>query len=272
MAPECAIEAMPEDVIRQRIQRGEPTYTLAIRAFNTVEIVHAAAASGHHAIYVDLQHGSASVADAAQLCQAARALGLAALVRVPLQESTLISRVLDNGACGVLLPDIETADQAARAVQQALFPPAGRRSQGGARGFAAPQSPAFVGAMIESTAAGVNAAAIAAVPGVDALVIGAADLAASLDRTGAFDDPDVVRAIESIIGAAQRVGRPVAVAGLRSPEACARFVRKGAAPWFFLGTDIVCFLDGARRQVASFDAVVRNAPRKSEVETPTPER
>ena len=240
---------------------GEPTYILAIRAFNTVELVHAAATTGHHAIYVDLQHGSASIEAAAQLCQAARGLGLAPLVRVGSLDPGLIGRVLDNGACGVLLPDVERLEQASHAVQAALFPPAGRRSFGGMRGFAAAARPAFIAPMIESAAAAENAAAIATVPGVDALVVGAADLAASLGKAGTLDDPMVVQTIEMVIAAGQRVGRPVAVAGLRSPEACARLGRHGAAPWFFLGTDIAYFLDGARRQVTSFDAALH---RKSE--------
>jgi 4-hydroxy-2-oxoheptanedioate aldolase len=235
------------EILRARLQAQEPTFIMAIRCWGGAEAVHAAAKSGHHAIYVDLQHGPLTIETAASLCLTAIGLGLPALVRLPSTEPSLIGRILDNGATGLLLPDIETEAQAAAIVAAAYHPPVGRRSLGGPRGFA-PVARPFIAPMIESPNGVAASAAIAALSGIDALMIGSGDLAASLgEKPG---EGGTLAATRQVIAHAGRV--PVIVAGLRDVNACKAMRDEGAANCFVIGTDLGYLFTAATGQVAAF--------------------
>lgn len=240
------------DVLRQRLAAHAPTFLMAVRSCPVPEMVHFAAATGHHGLYVDMQHGAMGVDAAAQLCLVARAMGFPALVRVPEVDAPLIGNVLDHGATGILVPDVEEAAMAERAVQAARHAPAGRRSAGGRRGFTVEPSP-YVAVMIES-ARGVEAAAtIAHCEGVDALVIGLVDLCAAIGDTPSGSA--TLQAVDQILAAGKAAGRPVIIAGLRDAQACRQMVQRGAARCFMTGTDISYLFEGAERQIAAFCTV-----------------
>ncbi len=239
----------PAAWLRQRLAQGTPTFLLALRAWATPEAVHFAASTGHHGLYVDLQHGAISSAQAAPLCLVAKAMALPALVRIPALDAALIGNLLDNGAAGILLPDVEDASTAQRLVHAARHPPLGARSHGGRRGFA-PEPAPFLAAMVESARGVEAAAAIAQVPGLDALVVGMVDLAASLQA--GVDSPQTLAAADRVIAAGQAAGVPVIVAGLRDATACLAMVGRGAAACCMVGTDIAYLLDGAQRQISRF--------------------
>ncbi|MFD0663628.1 aldolase/citrate lyase family protein [Thermocatellispora tengchongensis] len=108
-----------------RLRAGEPTLMLGVRGSRTTEVAHIAHSTGHHAILVDLEHSPMSTDVAAQLCSAAGALGMTALVRVPEREYGMIGRLLDGGAHGVVAPRIETAEEARLVARACRFPRAG---------------------------------------------------------------------------------------------------------------------------------------------------
>lgn len=239
-APSCA------DALRARLAAGRPTCMMAIRAWPLAEAVHAAATSGHHGVYIDMQHGAITLESAANLCLVAAALQLPALVRLPAFDHALIGAVLDHGATGILVPDVEDLRTARDAVAASRHPPAGRRSIAARRGFATEPRP-FVAPMLE-TPRGVGVAAdIAALAGVDALVVGSGDLAANLPDPGLLDAQ-----LATVVAAGRRHGCPVVVAGLRDAGAARRAVDAGAACCFITGTDIAYLIDGASRQLAAF--------------------
>jgi 2-keto-3-deoxy-L-rhamnonate aldolase RhmA len=136
-------------------------------------------------VWIDLEHGALDTADVQPLAVAARAAGCAAFARLASSDWARVPAILDAGVDGVVAPRVESAAQARRLVERLRYPP------GGSRGFAARRATGYgrAGAgrdplclaQIES-AAGVDAAEeIAAVDGVDALVVGCADLALALD-------------------------------------------------------------------------------------------
>lgn len=188
-------------------------------------------------VVVDLQHGAATWADLPSLGQAMRAGGRAPLVRVTWNDPVHLMRALDCGAAGVVVPMVDSAEDARRAVQACSYPPAGTRSWGpmwgdvradGALSPAEQDAGVLCVVMVE-TRAGVDAVAeIAAVPGVDAVYVGPNDLAlgCGLGRATYRDSAEVDALLQHVVDECQAAGT---VAGLHcsDPEMAAHWVGRG---------------------------------------------
>lgn len=169
-------------------------------------------------VWIDLEHGALDARDVQPLAVAARAAGCGALARLASSDSPRVAAILDAGVDGVVVPRVESAEQARSLVERLRHPPRG------SRGFAARRAagygrPAIEGrdplclAQIES-AAGVEAAEeIAAVDGVDALVVGCADLALALDGTLEPGSQRLRDAIARVQGAAEHAEIASGIAG-----------------------------------------------------------
>ncbi|MDO8210230.1 HpcH/HpaI aldolase/citrate lyase family protein [Conexibacter sp. CPCC 206217] len=136
---------------------------------------------------IDTQHGLIGYDGMLRMLQALSIGGTPALVRVPSAEPAAIGRALDSGAAGVIVPLVETAEQAVTAVAACRYPPAGRRSWGPIRlalagGYTPQEADRDVACivMVETRRGAEAAAQIAAVEGVDGVLIGPSDLALSL--------------------------------------------------------------------------------------------
>src|ERR1700730_2269844 len=112
----------------ERLARGIPFAALGIRSSRTADIARIARSSGHHAIWVDLEHSTMPIDTAALICAAALDLGLAPFVRIPEREYGVIGRLLDGGALGIIAPRVESAEEAQDIVAACRFPPFGHRS------------------------------------------------------------------------------------------------------------------------------------------------
>ncbi|MBC9210107.1 aldolase [Roseomonas aerophila] len=212
--------------LRARLAQGETVFGLAACLLRTVELVPLTRVCGFDFLLVDTEHTPLAIADAATLCVAAQGAGLPALVRVGGPEHPDLARVLDVGADGVVVAHVDSAAQAARIVRACRFAPHGARSLPSplARfGFRMPpagemaraeEATTLVVPMIESAAGLAEAEAIAATPGIDALLVGTNDLAASLGHFGAPDHPEVLEAFTRIAAAAQAHGKAFGVIGL----------------------------------------------------------
>ncbi|WP_380165204.1 HpcH/HpaI aldolase/citrate lyase family protein [Jannaschia sp. R86511] len=177
-------------------------------------------------VVLDLQHGAATWADLPMLCQAMRAAGRAPLVRVPWNEPVHVMRALDCGAAGVVVPLVDSAEDARSAVRACAFPPAGERSWGpmwgdvradGALPPAQQDADVLCVVMVE-TRAGVDAVAeIAAVPGVDAVYVGPNDLALGCGHGRATyrDSAAVDALLQQVLDACRSAGT---VAGLHCSD------------------------------------------------------
>ena len=217
------------------------------------------------AIVFDLQHG---LWDRSSL---ESAIGLVAPLSTPIVRTAensphAISTALDAGALGILVPLIETAEQAAAAVSAAKFPPAGLRSGGGVRplkdfiGYGKAANDAIlVGVMIETKKGVDNAAKIAKVPGVDLVFIGTGDLAFSLGTFPEFDDRHEA-AIEKIDAACRAAGVPCGVFTPFVTFALDR--RRQGYQWVVLGSDVE-IVHGAAKMTASRFALKPPADKKA---------
>lgn len=179
--------------LRYRLDKGD-RLGVAWLSLGSVALCELAARARPDAIVLDLQHG---LWDRLSMEHAIAAVprDIPVLVRVAENEPVAIGQALDAGAEGVIVPLVESARQAARAVSAAHYPPRGERSGGGVRPLAdfvdyvAAADRAIVVCVMIETARGVkNARAIAATEGVDLVFIGTGDLALSLGSFPAFDE------------------------------------------------------------------------------------
>lgn len=194
--------------LRDRIVAG-PCLGLAWLALGDTATAEIAAASGADALVVDLQHGLWSRRGLEAAVAAAR---LPVIVRIGENTPLAVSTALDSGADAVLVPLVETAEAAAAAVAAARFPPEGIRSGGGVRplamgftGYLEAARGIAVGVMIETRRGVEVAEAIAAVPGLDFILIGTGDLGLSLAGEA---DPDAARerACRTVLESCRRAG------------------------------------------------------------------
>ncbi|WP_169948262.1 HpcH/HpaI aldolase/citrate lyase family protein [Microbispora sp. H11081] len=188
-----------------------------------MESVELLALAGFDFVVIDLEHSAMNLETAYRLIGTANHLGMAPIVRIPNLDGGIAQRVLDAGAEGIMLPHVDTVGQAEAGVRAIRFPPLGARgvgstSRAGAWGamdraeyLRYGQEEAVFVAQIESAEAARSAGAIAAVPGVDALLVGAADLSTSEETTE--DDPHVVELISQTIKACAAAGKPIGNAG-----------------------------------------------------------
>jgi 4-hydroxy-2-oxoheptanedioate aldolase len=166
---------------------------------------------------VDLQHGTLTAAALPGLLVAGRAAGVETWVRVPANEAAVIGWALDVGAAGVIVPLVESADEAAAAAAACRYPPAGRRSFGPFRsGLVGVARPGCV-VMIETAAAVDAVDAIAAVDGLDGLYVGPVDLGISYGLAPALDHDDgrFTGALGAVVAAAR--GRGLLVGAHAAP-------------------------------------------------------
>jgi len=183
------------------------------------------AAGGVDYVVVDLQHGLGSEADLPTLFPAIEARGAAPVVRLLANDPVAIGRVLDLGAHGVVVPNVDTAEEAARAVRATRYPPRGTRGFGPVRaaltlGANALEDVAVI-VQIESAAAVECAHDIAKVDGVAALYVGPWDLSVSLGRPVPPDlgDEALAAAIARVRTVADAAGLPAGVHSIRAAEA-----------------------------------------------------
>lgn len=229
---------------------------LALLNSRTPEVPAIAAACGYDAVYVDLEHTSTSLEVTAILCAGAAGAGIAGLVRVPSHDPSLIARILDCGAVGIIVPHVNSRSDAESVVAAARFPPMGRRSISGPNlvsGFA-PRKPeeltatleaqTVVAVMIETVQAVADCDAIAAVPGVDIVLLGPSDLTAEMGIHGDYENAHFHNAVRSVAAACRRHGVALGVAGIKSVDLLERFVGLGLR-FISAGTDIGMMTEAA---------------------------
>lgn len=190
---------------------------MAIPSVRQAQIV---ALTGLDGVIIDCEHGHISDDAMHNSVAAISALGVSPIIRVRGTSHDILKRALDTGAHGIMVPQVNNAEEAAQIVASSKFPPQGLRGQGSAfpaiaHGLTTPEymktADQTILTMIQiETRAGVeNVEAIAAVPGVDVVFIGPNDLAqALLGYTPARgDEPEFVAAMDKIVEAARKNGK-----------------------------------------------------------------
>src|SRR5665213_613077 len=200
---------------------------MTIRLTRGVEIARMAKTAGFDMLYVDLEHSTMTIDATGQICLAALSCGVAPMVRVPANTPEYIQRVLDGGA----LPHLEY------------------RSFPTAEANAAMNDATMVIVQFESADAIEKADEIAAVEGVDMVLIGVNDMLASMGLAGQHEHAKVRDAYARTIAACRKHGKHVGVGGLSTkPKLATEFIAMGAR-LLSTGTDIQ-FLQAAMNEKA----------------------
>ncbi len=201
-------------------------FGLACCLLGRAESVLLAQAAGFGFLVIDMEHGPLGIDALGQAAAAGLAAGLPVFGRVTGPGSPDVARVLDCGASGVIVPHVDTPAEAAAVARACRFAPVGRRALPGplpslgyrvlpaAQLARAAEAGTQVIAMIESAEGLENAADIAAVPGIDMLMIGSNDLADGLGLRGQLGHPDLAEAFARIAAAAHAAGKGFGVMGL----------------------------------------------------------
>jgi 2-keto-3-deoxy-L-rhamnonate aldolase RhmA len=251
------IVALVENITKHKLQAGELVLGFGVHHLRTNATAMIAAATGHDWLFIDMEHGAFSVQEATQLCIAALPTGVTPIVRVAADALFEGTRALDNGALGVIIPHVDTLEQATRIARVFRYPPLGSRSWGGppvAFGFRPPgnaeaqaalNSSILLVAMIESSEGLKNAADIAAVEGIDVLLIGASDLSAAMGVSGQIGHPLVRGAFERVGEICRANGKVLGMGGVYDQEIATQYV-KGGARFVLTGSDHSFLLAGAK--------------------------
>jgi 2-keto-3-deoxy-L-rhamnonate aldolase RhmA len=246
-----------------RLSQGELAIGMGVRGLRTVEVARVMKTAGYDFLFIDLEHGPTSVETAYSISVAALDAGIAPLIRVPHGELALGTRCLDGGGLGVVIPHVDTVEEARAMVDAFKFGPIGHRSIGGGYphfGFAsvgakdvvtALNDATLVVAMLETPRAIENAEQIAAVPGIDVLLLGTNDLCLELGIPGQLEHERVVNAIDTVVRVCQKHGKWPGLGGVYGKDLAKRYISRGMR-FVLAGNDLGMLLAAAQDQQTFF--------------------
>jgi len=232
--------ALIKNAVKELFKADKVALGMIARIARSGDIARIAKTTGHDFVFVDGQHALYSVETTGHIAQAALGCGVVPMARVRSCDDPDTQVLLDNGIMGIVFPDINTADEAKRAVSRAKFPPIGKRSVSGSYtmfdfrtvstsdAVAALNEATLVVCMVETAEGLENVDAIAAVEGVDVVHVGSNDLMTSLGKPGQYGTPTHIAALDKVFAAAKKHGKIAGIGGDRNLERQMEFIRKGA--------------------------------------------
>lgn len=258
------------NLTKDRLKAGKIAFGFQVRSSRSLEIVRMAAKSNYHFVNIDLEHSTITIDMAAQFCAACLSEGISSIVRVPGHSPEIGARLLDAGAQGLIIPHVHTAETARKIVRQYRVPPIGERSEGGsgimsgwapltnAETFKMVNENTLVAVMAESAEALENIEDIAAVEGVDVIVVGTNDLAADLGISPDSEHPKLLDAYKKVMAAANRNGKAVRLGGLYDSAFLLRTIELGSRMVTVTG-DTRVLIQGMRSSLKSISELAGSA-------------
>ena len=251
---------------KSRLEAGDLALGVGLRQARTVDIGKIMKTCGYDWLFIDMEHNSMSIDTAAQISVAAQDAGIAPIVRVPGFQHFHASRALDGGAQGVVVPHVDTAEVAAEMVSNCKYPPVGRRSVTGRLpqvDFEAHRQDevtrsvndaTLVVVMVETPTAVENVESIAAVPGVDSVLVGTNDLCTEMGIPGAVGDARIQQIMERVVAACRAHGKHPGLGGVYEPPLMERYIRLGMR-LILCGNDLTMMMAAAEERSARMRAI-----------------
>lgn len=216
------------------------------------EVAEAMVLAGFDWLFIDLEHGVMGILECQRMIQA---IGVHAesLVRVPELTESAVKKVLDTGAGGIIVPKVNTVEEARKAVAYSKYPPEGQRGVGATRAHGygihfkdyvdRANKNLMVVVQIEHIDGVANIEQIVEVPGVDVIFIGPYDLSASMGLMGQLDHPSVLEAIDKVEKACTDKEMHMGYFGM-TVESVRPYMKKGYR-LITCGTDTSFLIEGA---------------------------
>ena len=244
---------------RERLAKGEVSIGMGVRISRTVDIAQAMQSCGYDWLFIDLEHSPIDLETACQMSVAALGAGIAPIVRVPNKQYWMATRILDGGALGIVMPHVDSAAEAAEVVDHLKYPPVGHRSVAGGppqlgyrstpvgEASTALNAGTLISVMLETPQAIAAADTIAAVPGVDVLLIGTNDLTMELGIPGQLGHAKVVAAYETVIAACRKHNKWAGLGGVYTEDLMAKYIAMGAR-FVLAGADLGMLMGAATQR------------------------
>ena len=245
-----------KNVAKEKILNNELCLGVGLRQSRTVDIGKIMATSGYDWLFIDMEHNSMDIDIASQISVAAQDAGITPIVRVPDFAHHHATRVLDCGAMGVVFPHVENADIAKKLVSYCLYPPKGHRSMTGVLPQLDFKQQAIADVahtindnmliviMLESPEAIANVDSIAAVDGVDVILIGTNDLCMEMGIPGDYSNPKVKDAYVKVIEACKKYGKTPGMGGVYNEELMSEYIDMGMK-FILSGSDLSFMMQSA---------------------------
>lgn len=251
---------------KRRLAAGELSLGIGLRQARTVDIAAIAKTCDFDWLFIDMEHSALDVDTASQIAVAGLGVGITPIVRVPGHEHHHASRLLDTGAQGIVVPHVDSVEEAQRVVSHCKYPPLGHRSVAGAQPLLSFRNTpvgeatrlineeSLVVVMLETPHAIAGADAIAAVKGVDVLLIGTNDLCAEIGIPGQFADAKVEAAYKTVIAACRKHAKYPGMGGVYEPALMQKYIAMGMR-FILSGSDLSFMMAGGRERTSFLRSV-----------------
>ena len=260
------MSAYPGSAFRARMAAGQLALGSNLRLSRSAEAGPILAACGFHWAMLDFEHSPASPHLAHDIALSAIRAGVLPMARPSSHDPREIAGLLTNGPLGLVVPHVDTPEQAAAVARAARFAPRGGLSvpgtlahfgydKGLAEACALFNDEVVVTVMIESRTAVENVEAIAAVPGVDGLFIGGSDLLWDLGLPGQYGAPALLDAVQRTCAAARRHGLFAGMGGPRDEAPWRGFLSAGMR-MILTENDLSLMMRGARDRLSFFEGAL----------------
>ena len=247
----------PVNRFKRMLGASSPTFGAWMMSAHPT-ITEAMACAGFDFLVIDMEHTPVDTPQLVDHLRALDAADCAGIVRLPWSDMVMVKRALDVGAQSLMMPFVQNAEEAKRAVAYTRYPPEGVRGVAGsqrASRFATvvdylkqANANVSVTVQIETLDALARLPEIAAVPGVDSIFIGPSDLAASMGLLGDIANPAVQAKLAEGAAACRKAGKPCGIIG-GTPEMVARFAGYGYT-WIAIGSDMSFMVGRAQEYLA----------------------
>ncbi len=251
--------------IRTKLASGGVVSCVAVSSVDPA-VTELLGQTGVDTVFLDLEHGLLDLETTNVHLMVAHGTGMGALIRVPSFDPVAIKPILDLQPTALIVPRIESPQEAATAVRACKYPPKGVRGYAPRRGWrygaiskddylkdADDQTLVII--QIEDIKAVQSLDEILAIPGVDSVVLGPNDLAASMGLLWQITHPKVVEAMEHTISTSKAHGVPVGVAAASDPDSVKRWIKMGLQ-WLMLGSDLTFLFEGAQQRVQALERMI----------------
>lgn len=251
-----------ENRVKKILKKGGSVIGCQVAEVRSPNIALMYGAAGFDFIFIDMEHGGFDLETIGDFITASKAATIVPIVRVPALEEHFLSRVLDLGACGVMIPHIQTQEQVRRVMQAAKFRPVGERGLAPLRahtGFAKVNVRQFIQEanentlvviMVEDDVAINHIDELISVEGVDVVFMGTMDLSYNLGIPGDVRHPEILKRIDLVIAACEKRG---VAFGMPVPNP--NWYQKGIR-FIFASSDIDLIVTGGSNVVSAFQTAI----------------